>query len=166
MREIQLTNGRVAYIDDEDYDLVMKHKWFAVKCTNTYYAYTHIKKNGKDTTLKMHRLIMGFTNPKILVDHRDRNGLNNQKHNMRESNSTQNNANRVSRGTSKYLGVCWKKQDSMWQVRVTYNKVIHYVGIFKDEIEAAKAYDKKALEIHGEFANLNFPILPPIPECL
>lgn len=93
------------------------------------------------------------------VDHIDHNGLNNQKSNLRNCTHRQNAMNNSSRGSSKYLGVSIVgrgRQKGMIsaEIKMNYRKI--HIGVFSTEIEAAKAYDKKAKELFGEFANLNF----------
>jgi hypothetical protein len=95
----------------------------------------------------------------LVVDHIDHNGLNNCKANLRLCSIAQNNRNVISanRGISKYKGVSWNKILKKWSAAVQLNKKRFYAGHFTDEIDAAKAYDKKASQLHGEFACLNFP---------
>ena len=105
MKAIQLTRGYKALVDDADYEWLNKWKWYAVKGTSTYYVMTYIK----NRSTRMHRLILGLTDPKILGDHKDHNGLNNQRHNIRICTISENQKNKISRGSSKYLGVCLQK---------------------------------------------------------
>ncbi|MBA7655390.1 hypothetical protein ES703_63294 [subsurface metagenome] len=108
----------------------------------------------------MHRQIM---NPprEMLVDHINYNGLDNRKANLRLATLTQNNRHTrrtMNPGSSKYKGVCWYNREKRWAVRITANGKNIPLGYFKDEIEAAKAYDKAARKYHGDFAALNFPL--------
>jgi hypothetical protein len=93
------------------------------------------------------------------VDHRDWNGLNCLEENMRNSTPSQNGANKKPRGMSKYMGVAVsiRKGQPYFCAQININKKLTYLGHFLTEEEAAKAYDAKAKEIHGDFANLNFP---------
>lgn len=95
-----------------------------------------------------------------LIDHRDRNGHNNKWNNLRLATFAQSSQNRASKGTfSKFKGVYKSDVPSKpFRVRISHNKKHVELGHFLDEIEAAKAYDRKALELFGEFAQLNFPI--------
>jgi hypothetical protein len=162
MKEIKLTQGKVALVDDADYDFLNQWKWNTYLDRNTYYA-----KRGctiaprKQITLMMHRLIMGVTNPKVFVDHIDHDGLNNQRSNLRISNCSQNCANRrpSKDGNSKYLGVHFTPRINRWQATIVKGGKSKYIGVFKSEEDAAKAYDAEAMRIHGEFANLNFKSL-------
>ena len=146
-----------AIIDDEDYDFLMKWRWRVRRIGDTYYAYrnTHIA-GGKCITIHMHRLIMK-TPIDLVIDHKDHNGLNNQKSNLRNCTRSQNQMNRRGSGSSKFIGVGWDKNRGKWQVLIKYDGRIHYLGRFDDEIMAAHIYDAKAIEVFGEFANPNFP---------
>ena len=94
------------------------------------------------------------------IDHWDRNGLNNQKVNLRPCTGQQNSFNRGKRTgcTSKFKGVHFNKERKKYMLQISVNRRQTYLGLFNSEIEAAKAYDVKALELFGEFAYLNFPL--------
>ena len=156
--EISLNKGRIALIDDKDFDLVNQYKWCAHKRGNTYYAVTNIKqKDGSFKSVRMHRLIM---NPKSdkQIDHKDGNGLNNQRSNLRECFQINNLCNqRKQKNTSSvYKGVYWFKRTKIWRTQITSNYKHIHLGYFNTEIEAAKAYDKAALELFGKYAKPNF----------
>lgn len=156
MKQIPLTQGKFALVDDEYYDFLNQWKWYALfgNHTKTYYAVRTFIIDGVKKTIGMHRMIMGVSNSKIFVDHRDHDTLNNQTSNLRIATPSQNQSNRNSQrnSSSKYLGVSWRKQTRRWEVKIK-NKPI---GYFKSEEEAALAYDSAAIKVHGEFANLNF----------
>lgn len=143
-------------IDDEDFELISRYKWYTQKGNNgIIYAATYSANNNN--RIKMHRLIMGITNPKIEIDHIDHDGLNNQKQNLRLCSHQQNSMNqRKTKGTSKYKGVYWDKERNKRGVRIGYNYKKINLGRFDEQIDAAKAYDKKAIELFGEFAQTNF----------
>ena len=107
----------------------------------------------------MHREII---NPPehLLVDHINHNGWDNRKANLRHATCAQNNHNRLiikrENSSSKYKGVTWQKATKKWMVRIDIHGEQKLVGFFKDEILAAKAYDKAAKKYHTEFAVLNF----------
>lgn len=156
MKEIQLTQGKVALVDDEIFEWVSQWNWYAMRSKNTYYAYRYVSKGGKHA-LAMHREILGIKDCKIQGDHRDGNGLNNQRYNLREATSAQNQANRGSFGKSKYKGVFKMNNRPGYISKISNNRKNKHLGYFRSEIEAAKAYDKVAHELYGEFARLNFP---------
>lgn len=162
---------KFAQVDDEDFFKVNMYNWNAIKGDSCFYATAGIKNNltGKRQMVQMHRFIMNLTDPKTFVDHADRNGVNNQKINLRIATHSQNNINR---GFNKnlfsiYKGVTLKKTKHTlkhgikkeyysWTASIGFqNKKIH-IGCFKNELDAALAYDKKAKELFGEFAYLNF----------
>lgn len=165
MKVIKLTRGRVALVDDEDYEELSKYKWHAIKGNSTWYATRSVylgggRKNRITKSIIMHRQIMGAENSSEIIDHVDHDGLNNQKNNLRNTTYNGNNKNKSSKktesSTSKYLGVNFDKNRNRWRARIRVNDKEIYIGRFKCEIEAAKAYDKAARKHHGEFANPNF----------
>lgn len=123
-----------------------------------YYTLDVDKKNidGTSSVISMHKEVMKFTGTKIMIDHKDRDSLNNQKSNLRVCNNSQNTANSKKRKncTSKYRGVA-KYRIGLWRAYGGKNGKMIHLGYFKSEIEAAKKYNEFAKEIHGEFANLN-----------
>jgi hypothetical protein len=141
-----------AKVDDLDYDWLMQWNWCVVRDNKTNYAV----KAGCLT--KMHRILLGLVDPKIKGHHIDHDGLNNQRNNLKAATESQNMSHRssVNGSSSKYLGVSWCKRKGKWEVKIQFNKKSQRIGYFKDEVEAAKARDIKAKELHGEFANLNF----------
>lgn len=161
MKEIQLSKqGKnkdkfIALVDDEDYDYLNQWRWSVVERHRTCYAMRIEVTEGGRTTFFMHRFIMN-TPRDIQVDHIDGNGLNNQKSNLRNATHGQNQSNRKSWGRSVYLGVSFQKGGYLSTIR-SNNKQI-YLGLFTSEEEAAIAYDKAALALHGEFSRLNFPL--------
>ncbi len=162
MKPIQLTQGQITLVDDDDYIRFGHLKWHILKGRNTNYAvHNIILPNGKQGLMLLHREIMNAKKGDM-VDHKDRNGLNNQKDNLRFCNQSQNSANMVSSwGTSKYLGVFKAthikngKEYSYWKAKINSNGIVYRLGSFPTEKDAAIGYNKKAIELHGEFANLN-----------
>lgn len=151
VRRIPLGNGLFATIDAADYDRLSKYRWYASHHGPTTYA--RCRQKSKDTY--MHRMIMRPRKGQI-VDHIDGNGLNNRRCNLRICTSRQNQANRgPCGGSSRFVGV-FRNKDK-WQAGIGYRGKSYYIGLFDDEVEAAKARDRKAYELHGEFAYLNFP---------
>lgn len=157
MKEIPLNHGMFALVDDEDFEELNKHKWFAQKGVNTYYATRRLTpKSSTNKCTQMHRAIMGMIKG-IAYDHIDGNGLNNQRSNLRIATKQQNMFNSIHRGgASVYKGVSYKIESKKWRASITYNQKHIHLGYFGTEIEAARVYDAKAKELHGEYARLNF----------
>lgn len=153
MKEIILTQGKVALVDDEDFEWLNKVKWHARKGPATYYAARGVNTKGKIKIILMHRVIMNA--PKgMQVDHKDRNGLNCQKSNMRNCTHGQNQMNKVGWGASRYKGVSfWQRGRGKVLIKAKIKK--EYLGLFPTEEAAALAYNERAKELFGEFAKLN-----------
>jgi hypothetical protein len=154
VKEIPLTQGQVALIDDEDYELVSQYHWYAQKNAHNFYAKAHRPENH-DSIISMHSLIMG-AKPGQQVDHKNSNACDNRKENLRFCTGSQNKQNQKSYyGTSKYKGISWVKRVSKWEARILVNGKKLFLGLFSDEIEAAKAYNNAAQDYFGEFAKIN-----------
>ena len=155
VRRIPLTRGKFALVEPEDYYQLSKFNWHTREPTKGIFYASGIR-NGK--SVRMHREIMDAPDD-LVVDHIDRNGLNNCRSNLRLCTPAQNNLNKFlnSYGSSKYKGVNWAKIKKKWRAEVQFDNKMYYLGYFTDEIDAAKAYDEKASQLHGEFACLNFP---------
>jgi hypothetical protein len=154
MKQINLTQSQIALVDDEDYEKVKSHKWCAVKSCKTYYALTSTFKNGKSVSMKMHRFLIGREDCEI--DHINRIGTDNRRENLRICNSSQNKMNSSPRiGTSACKGVHLDSSRKLWIAKIQKDYKSIFIGRFKNEIEAANSYDKKAKELFGEFAYLN-----------
>lgn len=145
------TKGMHILIDSEDYEEISKYWWNCHKFKNSFDAFSGWAKN----IFRMHRMIM--KSPDLLhVDHINGNGLDNRKSNLRICTRKQNSMNRRPNkiGASQYKGVYWKKENQKWAAQLGSNPR-YYLGYFGTEKEAAEAYNKKALEIYGEFAQFN-----------
>jgi hypothetical protein len=159
VKEIQLTQGKIAIIDDNDYSLISQYKW---RYSKTGCGITSFRVNKIKRTVKMHRLILKLTDPKIQVDHINHNKLDNRRTNLRICTAKENSRNRRPYGKSKYLGVCFshdarKKNPYTYIIaRILVNNKRIFLGSFKTEEAAALAYDEAAKIHFGEFANLNF----------
>jgi len=158
MKRIKLTKGQFAIVDDSDFERLNKHKWLALKNRNTWYAVRHTYRNGIRVTIGMHREIMGIEpgDPR-LVDHKNHNGLNNWRENLRICTNSQNHQNENPRrnGSSVFRGVYWNKAAKKWRAQIRLDGHARYLGSFHSETEAARAYDQKAKELFGEFACVN-----------
>lgn len=160
MKRIPLTQGKFATVDNEDYERLSKHKWHLLKCPTGSYAQRNIPAGGrKQKKVQMHRVIMQAPDD-MQVDHIDRDGLNNQRNNMRLCTHAQNQRNRRTQANfSGYKGVNWNNKSKKWQVYISVNDKAVFLGSFFCPIKAAVAYDKAAIRYSGEFARLNFPHL-------
>lgn len=141
-----------AVIDDCDYPLVSNYKWHLRRSKHTCYAVASVKVNGKGTTIRMHRVILGVKNKQ--VDHIDHNGLNNQRSNLRECSHSENNRNRLPKSATGYKGVYLTKSGKYRVKLVSGGKRIG-VGTFKNINEAIENYNRAALKHHKQFAYIN-----------
>ena len=159
-KEIELTQGRVARVDDEDFDWLNQWKWCLSKLYNGKKQYATRGKCGgsKTKTLLMHRLIINAKKDEH-VDHRNGDGLDNRRSNLRICTMSQNQANRgpTKANTSGFKGVSPDRR-GRWRARVKVNGKQKALGSFATPEEAAIAYDREARAVFGEFARLNFPL--------
>lgn len=149
MKKIPLTKGKFAIIDDEDYSLVSKYKW--------YYSHGYAVYKNKNI-LFMHRLILN-TPKESYTDHINGDKLDNRRCNLRLCSKSQNGANckktQKKKTSSKYKGVCWDKIRKKWKASIKFNYLGINLGYFLNEQDAAKAYNEAAIKYFGEFAKLN-----------
>ncbi|MHC4540287.1 MAG: AP2/ERF family transcription factor, partial [Planctomycetota bacterium] len=155
-----LTQGKFAIVDPDDFFRLSRRKWFAVKGGSTFYAVHSVApKEGKRYRLYMHREVLPVADD-MFVDHINCNGLDNRKANLRPATRVQNQRNRKKphrNSRSRYKGLHWDRHWQKWRVRICVNRTKIQLGLFDDEVEAAKAYDRAALKYHGQFTSLNFP---------
>lgn len=153
VRKIPFGHGFYTEVDDDTYEELSKFKWYGSKRNDG----NIIPARKNKTLVFMHRQIIGAKKGEI-VDHIDRNTLNNQISNLRIVTTFQSSCNTKSRknSTSKFKGVSWNKRRNRWRVVIMKNQKQIYVGTFTDEVEAAKSYDVAAKNIFGEYAVLNF----------
>lgn len=151
MREIVLTKNKVAFVDNEDYERVNAFRWYF----EHGYARRDIRDGKNRERLYMHRFILSLRSSKV-VDHKNRNGLDNRKENLRIGNQSLNLANQKknTKNTSGYKGVCWHKTLKYW-VAALKVKGKNNVKYRKTKEEAALAYNEMAIKYFGEFALLN-----------
>ena len=149
MKQIPLTRGLFALVDDEDEHLLSRHSWYACKkeVDNTYYAATTL--DGR--CVRMHRLLLNAP-AGVPVDHKDRNGLNNQKSNLRlaPAGGNQHNQGKNKRNSTGFKGVSERK--GRYQASIGFQGRLRYLGRYDTPEEAHEAYKKAAIELHGEFA--------------
>lgn len=146
MKRIKLTQGKYALVDDEDFDYVNQWKW--------YYDAGYARRTIKNRGIFMHIVIL--SKPLGMeVDHKDGNGINNQRNNLRLCIRVQNvqNRSKSKNKSSKYKGV--GLLHGKWQATITYQYKKYYLGWFKTEKEAAIMYNREASKMFGEFAKLN-----------
>jgi hypothetical protein len=161
MKVISLTQGKVALVDDVDYAWLSRFKWYANKCTLKtrviWYAMRTTSRNVRPRrTFLMHREIAAVDGL-LDVDHHDGDGLNNQRYNLRPATRSQNFQNRRKEPgkTSEFKGVSWHRRAQKWTVQIGVNGQHKYLGLFEDEVEAARVYDRAAEQYFGEFALTN-----------
>lgn len=154
MKYLQLQNGNTTIVDDEDYDWLSQWDWF--ECSKGYIRRSY-KQDGKNVTIRMHRLLTNAPLDKQ-VDHINGDKRDNRKLNLRLCNNAENVCNQPKRNiassASKYKGV--SRIRKLWMSRITKDSKVIHLGNFRNELHAAMAYDIWAKDLHGEFANLNF----------
>ena len=168
MKKIKLTQDQWALVDDEDYEMLTEHKWYANRDKDKFYVMRNspTDSNGKQKTIFMHREITNAPKGKV-VDHINGNPLDNRRENLRVCTNQENTMNRRKHRNNKsgYKGVCYMKKKKYmisehskpWLAQIGHNQKNIFLGMYKAKEEAARAYDRKAVELFGEFAVLNFP---------
>ena len=157
MREVPVgCQGLVALVDDQDYEAVQQYGWTPLRSAHTIYA-RRLRRKDWPSPIYMHNFILGVRG----IDHRDHDGLNNQRSNLREADDKLNSRNarkRRSATSSQYKGVSWDPSTcGRWRVHIQIDGYQRYLGSAQDEEEAAHIYDRAARRYFGEFACLNFP---------
>lgn len=164
MKKIQLTQGYVALVSNRDYAKVTTYKWNALVVHRkdgsiaTVYATRNIRRaDGKRRPQYLHRFILDITDPDVKVDHKDHNGLNNSRGNLRLATGLQNMHNkRMHIGNiSGCKGVCWDILGNKWKAQICINGKQTYLGMSVSKGEAKEMYDTAALKYFGEFACTN-----------
>lgn len=152
--QVPLTKGKVALVDKEDYEEVSKYNWY---CSTLGYAVRNYKKRDGSRGKKfMHREILRAPKDKN-IDHVNHNTLDNRKDNLRFANKSKNGMNRQvnSNNTTGYKGVILRKDTKKYRAHITKNSKRYWLGQYETVEKAAKAYNKKAIELFGEYAKLN-----------
>jgi len=161
MKQIKLTQGQYALVDDADYEELSKYKWCALysKDMSSFYAGRESrKKEGEICTIRMHRQILGLKlRDKRQIDHINHNILDNRRFNIRICTPRQNSMNRKpdQNTSSKYKGVSWEDSRNKWQAHITIKGKKKHLGYFQTEELAALAYNEAAKKYFKEFAYLN-----------
>lgn len=157
MKEIALSKDMVALVDDEDYERLSAVNWHAERAPGerTWYAYRRTIVDGRSLRISMHAEVKP-TPDGMMLDHKDHNGLNNQKSNLRPCTYIQNRMNSRPHLGKKYKGT--HKNKRRFGAQICINEKRTYIGNYGTEEEAARAYDKVAFALYGEFAYLNFPL--------
>jgi hypothetical protein len=153
-----LTQGKKTIIDREDLERALEHQWCTIKNHNTFYAVTHIRlRVNVWRPLQLHRFLTG----NVRTDHRDRDGLNNRRRNLREATSQVNGQNRRIQCNNKtgYQGVCYvthQRISGKFKAGIKINGRSQHLGYYNTVEEAALAYDRAAVKLFGLGARLNF----------
>jgi len=163
-RRLRMSQPRYAKVDPADYKRLRKYEWFAsAKAGNCFYARRHTAGGkAKEKLIYIHQEIINVPDGKV-IDHINLDSMDNRRANLRPATYSQNTCHRRKRSGakySKYKGVYREKQTRKWVARIGFEKKRIYLGCFKNEIDAAKAYDAAAKKYHKEFACLNFPDEP------
>ena len=159
MQYIELTKGKRAIVDDEDYNRVNQYKWHVIYkrfALNKHITFFATRTTKEHYNLSMHRFILNI--PKgINVNHINHITLDNRKSNLRVCTQQQSMFNQKLQVdcSSRFKGVCWEKRRGKWKAQIQKNKKSIFIGRFLTEEEAALAYNNKASELFGNFAFLN-----------
>lgn len=159
MKTIPLTRGLFATVDDEDYDALSRYRWYAHRCPNQDYFYARcgLPYNGGTKQVLMHRMILGLTDPRVGVDHINRNTLDNRRCNLRLASKSENGGNTLKRSDNKsgFKGVSWHRAAQKWIAQTQKNGNRIYLGLYDTPEQAYEAYCKAAPQVHGEFARVS-----------
>jgi len=162
VREILLTQGQTAWIDDDDFEEVSRYRWHAhrVHAHAPWYAVANLprpRSTGRNS-LRMHMLLMGEAPEGKTVDHRNGNGLDNRRSNLRWATVSEQrwNSGLSRKNTSGFKGVSFDKSRGKYRAQIRVAERYVRLGRFMTAEEAAQAYDRAAREAFGAFARLNF----------
>lgn len=154
-KEIVLTNGAIALVDDEDYARLSGHVWYF---DGRSYARRAWLVGGKRHQIRMHQEVLQVEDG-YFIDHINGNGLDNRKSNLRPATHMQNMRNRKPNEVSSsiYRGVYFHRQAGKWRARLRTKGLHLSLGLYQNQVDAARAYDAAARRVFGEFARLNLP---------
>lgn len=173
MKEVPLSNGDISIVSDIDFDHVSQFNWHVNEDKSGYKrVFRNLSVGGKRKHKRLAREVAaraGLDISRFVIDYKNRNTLDNSRENLRCATNAQNLANsskcrKTSRRTtpsSRFRGVSWVKKLQKWKAQSTFEGRVVYLGVFSDEVEAAKAYDKFVVGKYGEFTNLNFSRVGP-----
>jgi AP2 domain len=156
-RMIPLTRGKSAIVDEVDYEPLSQWRWYAKAQRCGFYAYRRGAKSLHGPThIGMARQLLGLTNPKIFAEHKNGNGLDNRRANIRPATAKQNAANtsKQRNNTSGFKGVWWRGNRQKWVAQIVVGGKSVYLGSFSRPQDASREYNAKAIELHGEFARV------------
>ncbi len=154
MKQIQLTQGKVAFVDDVDFVILSAHRWHAMRGRKgNFYAARDDFTGGVRQHIYMHRVILDAPSD-LQVDHANGDGLDNRRGNLRTASRAQNQQNQGRRtdNSSGFKGVCWHSKRGKWYARIGCNGVTRSLGLFDSPEEAHAAYCRAAVATHGQFA--------------
>ena len=160
-RLIRMAQPRYAKVDPGDYERLRGYEWLAKKGGQSFYALRRVPrgKGKKEGLTYMHQEVIEVGEGQM-VDHINHDGMDNRGENLRAATASQNMCHRRKRSgatQSRYKGIYWRQKVGKWQAQITIERKRICLGHFRDEIEAAEAYDRAAIKYHGDFASLNFP---------
>lgn len=153
MRRLELTRGKFALVDDADFPSLTEHRWHAFPAGKTWYAASSCGRKR----VYLHRMILG-AEPGMEVDHINGDGLDNRRTNLRLCSHRDNlrNQRKQNGTTSRFKGVTWNQHSRRWYAQSKVNGKRIYIGCFKSEEDAARAYDALARSMFGPYARPNF----------
>lgn len=161
MKKVPLSQGYEALVDDRDYERVARFNWFVCIKPHSRIIYGQRAERfggGRRKTILLHRFILGIADSKIFVDHINHDGLDCRRSNLRACTMSQNCRNRrktIHKATSGFKGVSFDTESGKWLSQLWIGKRNKKLGRFQTELEAAKAYNEAARQLHGPFAFLN-----------
>ena len=160
MREISLTQGKIAFVDDDDYEAVSQYRWHAhrVRPGLTWYAVTNKPRSQGKGTIRMHILLMGIDPEGRQIDHKNGDGCDNRRSNLRWATYVEQrrNSGLGCRNTTGFKGVSFDKTRGKYEAKTKTDGRFLHLGRFATAEEAARAYDRAAREHFGEYARTNF----------